>query len=162
MALFFFVVGLEVKRELVTGELREPRRASLPVLAALGGIVVPAAIFLALNLGGVGARGWGIPMATDIAFAVGVLAVLGSRVPAGAKLFLLTLAIVDDIVAITVIAVSCPGFEPAHVVRDGQRRAPNPKIDGEWAGGSTRRSAAEPGPSRSIGAGQAVGCRVTV
>lgn len=105
MALFFFVVGLEIKRELVVGELRDPRRASLPVLAALGGVVVPAAIFLALNAGGQGARGWGIPMATDIAFAIGVLAVLGARVPAGAKVFLLTLAIVDDILAVTVIAV---------------------------------------------------------
>jgi NhaA family Na+:H+ antiporter len=105
MAVFFFVVGLEIKRELVVGELRERRRASLPVLAAVGGLVVPAGIFLALNAGDQGARGWGIPMATDIAFAVGVLAVLGSRVPAGAKVFLLTLAIVDDIVAITVIAV---------------------------------------------------------
>jgi Na+:H+ antiporter, NhaA family len=105
MALFFFVVGLEIKRELVVGELRDPRRASLPVLAAVGGVVVPAGIFLLLNAGGEGAGGWGIPMATDIAFAVGVLAVLGSRVPAGAKVFLLTLAIVDDILAITVIAV---------------------------------------------------------
>ena len=105
MTLFFFVVGLEIKRELVVGELREPRRASLPVLAALGGVVVPAGIFLLLNAGGEGGRGWGIPMATDIAFAVGVLAVLGSRVPPGAKVFLLTLAIVDDILAITVIAV---------------------------------------------------------
>jgi Na+:H+ antiporter, NhaA family len=105
MAVFFFVVGLEIKRELVVGELRDPRRASLPVLAALGGVVVPAGIFLALNAGGEGARGWGIPMATDIAFAVGVLAVLGSRIPAGAKVFLLTLAIMDDILAITVIAV---------------------------------------------------------
>jgi Na+:H+ antiporter, NhaA family len=109
MALFFFVVGLEIKRELVVGELREPRRASLPVLAALGGVVVPAGIFLLLNAGGQGASGWGIPMATDIAFAVGVLAVLGSRVPAGAKVFLLTLAIVDDILAITVIAVFYTG-----------------------------------------------------
>jgi NhaA family Na+:H+ antiporter len=105
MAVFFFVVGLEIKRELVVGELREPRRASLPVLAAVGGVVVPAGIFLLLNAGGQGASGWGIPMATDIAFAVGVLAVLGSRIPAGAKVFLLTLAIVDDILAITVIAV---------------------------------------------------------
>jgi NhaA family Na+:H+ antiporter len=105
MVLFFFVVGLEIKRELVVGELRDPRRASLPVLAAVGGVVVPAGIFLAFNAGGEGAHGWGIPMATDIAFAVGVLAVLGSRVPAGAKVFLLTLAIVDDILAITVIAV---------------------------------------------------------
>ena len=85
--------------------VREPRRASLPVLAALGGVVVPAGIFLLLNAGGEGGRGWGILMATDIAFAVGVLAVLGSRVPTGAKVFLLTLAIVDDILANTVIAV---------------------------------------------------------
>ena len=105
MVVFFFVVGLEIKRELVTGELRHPRRAALPALAALGGVVVPAVIFLALNAGGPGQRGWGIPMATDIAFAVGALSLLGSRVPAGAKLFLLTLAIVDDIVAILVIAV---------------------------------------------------------
>jgi NhaA family Na+:H+ antiporter len=109
MALFFFVFGLEIKRELVVGELREPRRANLPVLAALGGVVVPAGIFLLLNAGGEGGRGWGIPMATDIAFAVGVLAVLGSRVPTGAKVFLLTLAIVDDILAITVIAVFYTG-----------------------------------------------------
>ncbi len=105
MALFFFVVGLEIKRELVVGELRDPRRASLPVVAAVGGVVAPAGIFLLLNAGGEEAGGWGIPMATDIAFAVGVLAVLGSRVPASAKVFLLTLAIVDDILAITVIAV---------------------------------------------------------
>jgi len=105
MALFFFVVGLEIKRELVTGELREPKRASLPVVAAIGGVVLPAAIFLALNVGGPGMRGWGVPMATDIAFALGVLALLGSRVPSGVKLFLLTLAIVDDIIAVSVIAV---------------------------------------------------------
>ena len=105
MAVFFFVVGLEIKRELVTGQLRDPRAAVLPVVAAVGGVLLPAAIFLAFTAGTEGARGWGIPMATDIAFAVGVLALLGSRVPAGAKLFLLTLAIVDDIIAITVIAV---------------------------------------------------------
>ena len=85
--------------------MRDRRRASLPVLAAVGGVVAPAGIFLALNAGGPGARGWGIPMATDIAFAIGVLAVVGSRVPARAKVFLLTLAIVDDILAITVITV---------------------------------------------------------
>lgn len=87
MVLFFFVVGLEIKRELVVGELCEPRRASLPVLAALGGVVVPAGIFLLLNAGREGGRGWGIPMATDIAFAVGVLAVLGSRVPPAPRCF---------------------------------------------------------------------------
>jgi Na+:H+ antiporter, NhaA family len=105
MALFFFVVGLEIKRELTTGELRGRRRAGVPALAAVGGMLVPAAIFLALNAGGDGARGWGIPVATDTAFALGVLALLGSRVPATAKLFLLTMAIIDDILAITTVAV---------------------------------------------------------
>jgi NhaA family Na+:H+ antiporter len=105
MALFFFVVGLEVKRELVLGELRDPRRAALPFAAALGGMVVPAAIYLALQAGTPEARGWGIPMATDIAFAVGCLAVLGPRVPAGLRVLLLSLAIVDDIGAILVIAI---------------------------------------------------------
>lgn len=104
MAIFFFVVGLEIKRELVTGELRDPRAAALPAVAAVGGVVVPAVIFLALARGPA-ASGWGIPMATDIAFAVGVLALMGRRVPDGAKLLLLTAAIVDDIIAITVIAV---------------------------------------------------------
>ena len=105
MAMFFFIVGLEIKRELVTGELREVRAAALPALAALGGMVVPAAVFLLIVGGGDPAAGWGIPMATDIAFAVGVLALLGSRAPAGLKVFLLTLAIVDDIGAIAVIAL---------------------------------------------------------
>jgi NhaA family Na+:H+ antiporter len=105
MAVFFFVVGLEIKRELVTGELRDPRAAALPAVAALGGVVLPALLFLALVGGGPAARGWGIPMATDIAFAVGVLALLGDRVPGGAKLLLLSIAIVDDVVAIAVIAV---------------------------------------------------------
>jgi NhaA family Na+:H+ antiporter len=104
MAVFFFVVGLEIKRELVVGELNDPRAALLPALAAVGGVVVPAVIFFAVAEGDARA-GWGIPMATDIAFAVGVLALLGDRVPAGAKLLLLTVAIVDDIIAITVIAV---------------------------------------------------------
>ncbi|MBW3639204.1 MAG: Na+/H+ antiporter NhaA [Actinobacteria bacterium] len=105
MVVFFFVVGLEIKRELVTGELRDRRAAALPAVAALGGVVLPALIFLALVGGGPEARGWGIPMATDIAFAVGVLALLGDRVPGGAKLLLLSIAIVDDILAIGVIAV---------------------------------------------------------
>ena len=105
MTLFFFVVGLEIKRELVEGELRDRRNAVLPVLAALGGMVLPALLFLSLNAGGAGADGWGIPMATDIAFSLGVLALLGSHVSSGVKLFLLTLAIVDDIGAILVIAI---------------------------------------------------------
>ncbi len=105
MAVFFFVVGLEIKRELVVGELRSPRTAAVPAVAALGGMVAPAALYLAVNAGREGVEGWGIPMATDIAFAVGVVALLGSRVPAPLKLFLLTLAIVDDIGAILVIAV---------------------------------------------------------
>ncbi|MGH9084622.1 MAG: Na+/H+ antiporter NhaA [Acidimicrobiales bacterium] len=105
MALFFFVVGLEIKRELVTGQLSDRRDAALPVAAAIGGMVVPAAIFAVINLGGGGSDGWGIPMATDIAFAVGVLALLGSRVPAGLKVLLLGLAIADDLGASLVIAV---------------------------------------------------------
>jgi len=107
MAIFFFVVGLEIKRQLVLGDLRDPRAAAFPVMAALGGMIFPAAIYLLFNFdaGGEAIRGWGIPMATDIAFAVGVVALLGSRVSSGAKLFLLTLAIADDIGAITVIAI---------------------------------------------------------
>jgi NhaA family Na+:H+ antiporter len=105
MAVFFFVVGLEIKRELVVGELRDPRAAALPALAALGGMVVPALIFLAFAAGGPGQHGWGIPMATDIAFALGVVSLLGPRVPSAMKVFLLTLAIVDDIGAIVVIAI---------------------------------------------------------
>jgi NhaA family Na+:H+ antiporter len=106
MVLFFFVVGLEIKYELVNGDLRDPRTAALPIIAAVGGMVVPAGIYLALNPpGSDGSAGWGIPMATDIAFAVGVLGVLGRRIPSAARLFLLTLAIVDDIGAILVIAV---------------------------------------------------------
>ena len=105
MALFFFVVGMEIKRELVVGELRDRRAVALPAMAALGGMVVPALIYTIFNGGHGGAAGWGIPMATDIAFALGVVALLGRRVPASVKVLLLTLAIVDDIGAIAVIAV---------------------------------------------------------
>ncbi len=105
MAIFFFVVGLEIKRELVTGELRTFRAAAVPAIGALGGMVVPAAIYFALNASGEASSGWGIPVATDIAFAVGIVALLGSRVNPLLKLFLLTLAIVDDIGAILVIVL---------------------------------------------------------
>jgi NhaA family Na+:H+ antiporter len=105
MTIFFFVVGMEIKRELVGGELSTLRRAMLPGIAAVGGMLVPAAIFLALNLGGPGQEGWGIPMATDIAFAIGCLTLLGRRVPQALTVFLLAVAIFDDIGGILVIAV---------------------------------------------------------
>ena len=105
MTLFFFLMGLEIKREIVHGELSSVRHALLPAVAALGGMLTPALIYLAFNAGGSGASGWGVPMATDIAFSLGVLSLLGSRVPFGAKVFLLTLAIADDIGAVIVIAI---------------------------------------------------------
>ena len=109
MAVFFLLVGAEIKREAVHGDLRDLRSVALPIIAALGGMLVPALIYLGLNDGGPGAGGWGIPMATDIAFAVGVVSLLGSRVPLAAKVFLLTLAVADDIGAIVVIAVFYTG-----------------------------------------------------
>ncbi len=105
MVLFFFVAGLEIKREVTQGELRDPKQAALPVIAAAGGMIAPAVIFAMLNAGGSGSRGWGIPMATDIAIVAGVVALLGRRVPSWLKLFLLALAIADDIGAIVVIAI---------------------------------------------------------
>jgi len=105
MSLFFFVVGLEIKRELVAGELRDPRNAALPMAGALGGMIVPAVTYLVLQRGQPGQAGWAIPMATDIAFVVGVLALLGSQVPSGLKIFLLSLAIVDDLGSVLIIGL---------------------------------------------------------
>jgi NhaA family Na+:H+ antiporter len=105
MALFFFVVGLEVKRELVLGELREARQAALPIAGALGGMLVPAGVYLLLQHDGAARAGWGIPMATDIAFVVGCMVLLGSRIPSGLRAMILTLAIADDVGAILVIAI---------------------------------------------------------
>nr|BFE76903.1 hypothetical protein GCM10020092_102040 [Actinoplanes digitatis] len=105
LAIFFFVAGLELKREFVAGDLRDPRRAALPVVAAVGGMVVPAAIFALINLDSGALAGWATPTATDIAFALAVLAVLGTHLPTALRTFLLTLAVVDDLLAIVIIAV---------------------------------------------------------
>lgn len=105
MAIFFLLVGIELKYEMTVGELRRPRQALLPMLAAVGGVVVPAAIYMLLNRGSGSAQGWAIPMATDIAFALGVLSLLGNRVPAGVRVFFSTLAIADDLISIAAIAL---------------------------------------------------------
>jgi NhaA family Na+:H+ antiporter len=107
LAIFFFVAGLELKREFVTGDLRDPRRGAVPVAAAVGGVIIPAVLYLLITLdtGGGAAKGWAIPTATDIAFALAVLAVIGRHLPAALRTFLLTLAVVDDLLAITIIAV---------------------------------------------------------
>ena len=107
LAIFFFVVGLELKREFVAGDLRDPARAALPILAALGGVVVPAGIYVAVNLntGGGALMGWAVPTATDIAFALAILAIVSTHLPTALRTFLLTLAVVDDLVAVTIIAV---------------------------------------------------------
>ncbi len=109
MTIFFFVIGLEIKRELVIGELREPRKVILPVIAAFAGAIVPALIFFMIQSGKPGDTGWGIPMATDIAFVVGAMSILGTKVPRGLKVFLLSLAIIDDIIAVLVIAIFYTG-----------------------------------------------------
>lgn len=111
MAIFFFVVGLEIKREMLVGELSSIKKATLPIFAALGGMLVPAAIYAFFNHGTPTANGWGIPMATDIAFAVGVISILGKRCPSPLKIFLLALAIVDDLGAILVLAIFYPSHE---------------------------------------------------
>ena len=116
MAIFFFVVGLEIKAEMLAGHLSSIKKAALPVLAAAGGMVVPALIYSVFNIGDPAAeRGWGIPMATDIAFAIGIISILGSRVPVGLKIFLAALAVVDDLGAIIVLAI----FYPSHALHTG-------------------------------------------
>jgi NhaA family Na+:H+ antiporter len=105
MAIFFFYVGLEIKREVKVGELSQPGQAILPIVAAVGGIVLPACLFLLMSRGEPGSEGWGVPMATDIAFSLGLLMLLGNRVPSSLKIFLTAFAIVDDLVAVAIIAV---------------------------------------------------------
>src|SRR5690606_32570952 len=110
MAIFFFLVGLELKREVLEGELSDPRKVMLPAIAAFGGMVVPALVYVLFNWGdSVALHGWAIPAATDIAFALGVLSALGKRVPSSLKVFLLTIAIVDDLGAIVIIALFYSG-----------------------------------------------------
>ena len=117
LAIFFFVAGLELKREFVAGDLRDPRRAALPVMAAVGGMAVPAVVFVLWNLGTDDLVGWAIPTATDIAFAVAILAVISTHLPSGLRTFLLTLAVVDDLLAITIIAIFyTESLQPAYLL----------------------------------------------
>ena len=127
MTLFFLVVALEVKREVTTGELRDPKKAALPIIAAIGGMVVPAGIYLLLNAGSNTSSGWGVPVATDIAFALGVLTLAASRAPVSLRSFLLTLAIVDDIGAI--LLVGGPGATPARDIGRAVRPARDRHLD---------------------------------
>jgi NhaA family Na+:H+ antiporter len=120
MAIFFLLVGLEIKREIVEGELSSPKKASLPILCAVGGAIVPAIIYLGLNAGQTTSSGWGIPMATDIAFALAVINLLGNRIPSSLKIFLAALAIVDDLIAILVIAFFySSGIEVSYLIYAG-------------------------------------------
>jgi NhaA family Na+:H+ antiporter len=120
MAIFFLLVGLEIKREIVEGELSSPKKASLPILCAFGGAIVPALIYLGLNAGKETSGGWGIPMATDIAFALAVISMLGKQVPSSLKIFLAALAIVDDLIAILVIAFFySSGIETSYLLYAG-------------------------------------------
>ena len=121
MTFFFFVVGLEVRREFDVGELRERRRLALPVLAALGGMAVPVAIYLAFNAGDGSAHGWGVAMSTDTAFALGMLALVGPRFPDRLRGFMLTIIVVDDVVALLVIAVAYSGSVDARAAADRRR-----------------------------------------
>lgn len=117
MSVFFFFVGLEIKREFKTGELSNPKKAALPVIAALGGMITPALIYFAINAGGLASDGWAIAMPTDIALALGALALLGSRIDSSLKIFLLTLAIADDLFSIVVLAVFySSGIEPMRII----------------------------------------------